>query len=471
MNKNYKTLRDALIESHAQLYNMSTKLNEFTKNINEGFQHIHDTFNIFFNETLQNENNALDSILKTQETTINVLNLLQKHILIDHFRDVIDHCKNHKLPSILLAPNILAEDLKTLNKKLENEHLTLAIPYTNIMSYYTRPSTSCHMTIDEILISIKIPLITLGSKWEIFDYIPIPFTHKNEICYIHAEQSYLAINSNENIIKLISGNSLKFCDKSDGLCYVDFFESHTDDSPLCAKALFQGKTPTELNNICSYKCEPRHAKPFIKKIENEIYILTNHPTNLEIYDHKTNHSKTLDVNATISGALKLKLPCHMDLRSKNEILIPKKFPCIKTEINKMQIHRILPTQWSTYDTLSIDSTSSNQVLFNNMSKILNQNWKKLTPNFEIKTTTQELKDRIKLMELKPPPKSLYESNFIGDLIHLVWLLILTILTLINLYLLIRLYISQMRSAPNILCTNPPPLPPRIHTIRRSITNN
>lgn len=163
MNRNYKELRGALIDSHADLFNISTKLNNFTREINEGFKNIHETFNIFLSDTLRHENNALDSLLKTQELTVNTLNVLQKHILIDHFRDVLEHCKNHKIPAILLSPQILGEDLKELDKKLFNEKLTLAIPHSNIMAYFTHPLATCHLSQDEILINVKIPLISLTS--------------------------------------------------------------------------------------------------------------------------------------------------------------------------------------------------------------------------------------------------------------------------------------------------------------------
>lgn len=75
-----------------------------------------------------------------------------------------------------------------------------------------------------------------------------------------------------------------------------------------------------------------------------------------------------------------------------------------------------------------------------MTKIFNKDWRIETPYFEIKTTQRNLETKLKDLELKTRHKSLYSSDFLGDIIYLVWL---STLTLIIIIIIISLYLLQL----------------------------
>ena len=51
-----------------------------------------------------------------------------------------------------------------------------AIPLTNIDTYYKLPITECLISSDIILVKIKIPLIQDKGEWELFEFVPLPFS-------------------------------------------------------------------------------------------------------------------------------------------------------------------------------------------------------------------------------------------------------------------------------------------------------
>lgn len=221
---------------------------------------------------------------------------------VGQYQEILEHCKSHRIPPSMIELQTLSEDLKTIQTKFRKENMTLAIGLDKIMLYYSHPLTHCQISETDIILNIKIPLITLESQWEVYTVTPIFFRDKNQICIIHADHSYLAHEEVTDTQKIISGTALKDCNIEEGLCFIDYFEGSSDDSPLCAKGLFRKKFATELNTICNYKCEPRHGKTILQKTSDNEYIITNLQTNLSAFDFTTSKLSTLPVHSEISGA-------------------------------------------------------------------------------------------------------------------------------------------------------------------------
>ena len=70
--------------------------------------------------------------------------------------------------------------------------------------------------------------------------------------------------------------------------------------------------------------------------------------------------------------------------------------------------------------MRVDAHDSSKILFENLNSILNKDWKMNTRNFEIKTSTDELRNSLKELKLQKPPESFFGSPWIGDLVTLCW---------------------------------------------------
>lgn len=56
------------------------------------------------------------------------------------------------------------------------------------------------------------------------------------------------------------------------------------------------------------------------------------------------------------------------------VIIPELFPCTISEVEEIQMGRILPLQWSKMETGSLEINLHSTFKFRNMTKIFNQDW-------------------------------------------------------------------------------------------------
>ena len=327
------------------------------------------------------------------------------------------------------------------------------------MNYYSYPLLTCQITDNEITLMVKIPTKQTSSQWEIYNFISTPFLNREEICYLHSEPSYVAYDNEKDETRIITGTDLKNCNENTGLCYLTQFEDSTEEFPLCIKNIFLNKPKIELNEICRYRCEKRHKKILLRKISENEYILTNVQENIQIYDKNKNTWEPLTIeNQTKLGAIKIKLPCNLELQIKNRTIIPQTIPCFKDNLQNTKYHRIIPVQWTDFDSLTIDKLSTGTSHFKNITNIFKENWKETTPNFEVKTTTKDLEKRLNLLELKEIPPGLFENAFLGDLIYTFWLTTISIIIILQSLTILKLYIKSKVG---------PPIPPRIIQIKKT----
>ena len=240
----------------------------------------------------------------------------------------------------------------------------------------------------------------------------------------------MAHESKENLIKSITGISLKKCKIDTGLCYIDYFESQSYESPVCVKAIFLQNTFLELNKVCNFQCEPAHGKTIIKKITHNTFTITNPQNYLYTLNHTSKETEKIKTNPETTGTLKVTLPCEVEIYHSNdsgktrETMIPRQFPCAKFETEKPILIRLLPLQWSKLDSVFISRNTDTTVTFTNLTKILNDKWKETTPHFNIKTTQKELEEKLKGLTLKHV--QMYENKLVLEIFFTTWLTILTI---------------------------------------------
>ena len=81
----------------------------------------------------------------------------------------------------------------------------------------------------------------------------------------------------------------------------------------------------------------------ITEIDEEIYVLTHIKVGINI-DCFNNYSHPINIQNHYIGSVKINLPCHCSLKIGNEVLIPKRFPCINKFSKNFKITHTIPTQ-------------------------------------------------------------------------------------------------------------------------------
>lgn len=243
---------------------------------------------------------------------------------------------------------------------------------------------------------------------------------------MHTDHALVAHDETSGTVKTISGTALNKCNIDSGLCFIDFFEPNQDDSPRCIKNIFLEKSFNEINNACNFRCEPVHNNIIVKKIKSNTFIISNPQDTLVLFDYTNNATKPLKLNNTLTGTIKLTLPCEKSLLfinktepEQNEVIIPRMFPCSKFNKEIATVTRILPLQWTNLDTVHISRVEDPSMTFTNLDKIINHEWKNIVPNFNIKTSQSEIETRLKNLTLKHIPQ--YQNKFIIETLIIIWL--------------------------------------------------
>ena len=429
LNNNYESLQNSVIENHMELINITKNVDYLATNIQHRFGELHSYLEKMIETQMQSDREDKQNIAELQALLMDFVTIIQNHLTTEYYQDIISHCKNHQLPPIVVSKEILRKDLLGLQENVRQQGYELAIPVEKILSYYSTRIVQCHQSEFDLQFELKIPLKTLDSQWILYSYVPVHFKYNNEICLIHTDNMYIAANKNE--VKSVAGNDLKTCDISSGLCYLDTFEDSLDESPLCAKALFQKQTLDELNQKCNFRCEPLHNRTIIKKISQSVYLLTNVPEGLYLQSTINKQEKVkLSYTSTAPGAIKLKVPCNMEVRKdepsgQSVVLIPLEFPCGKNTGLIHELQRIIPLQWAKLANVRITSHTGSNMMFPQLSTILNNDWKEVTPSFSIKTNQRTFEDRLKKAKLDIMSSNLDSSDFIWNILSLTWLIVLT----------------------------------------------
>lgn len=430
IKQNYDNLKDSIITSHAELLNVTTELTSFSTEVNKNFKNLYEDMKTIARHI--QKDSTITAVQGLQQTMLNVLNLIQTQLNNNYHKEITEHCKEGRISALVVPPQKLEEDLLELESNLKVQNLELAIPTTKIIKYYTSKLTRCELTEDTLIIQIKVPIKTKNAKWKLFDYIPIHYRHENELCILHTDHALVAYDESSLTLKTISGTGLKKCNIDSGLCYIDYFEPNQDDSPRCIKNIFLEKPFSEINSACNFRCEPLHDKIIVKRIKSNTYVISNPQDSLVLQNHITNTNKTLTLNMSLTGTIKITLPCENSLKFINasnpdqfEILIPRLFPCSKFEKEVPIINRILPVQWTNLDTAHFSSMERPSLIFSDLNKIINKNWKETVPNFNIRTSQKEFENKLKNLTLKHIPH--IENKFLLETIVTLWLGSLSIL--------------------------------------------
>jgi hypothetical protein len=285
----------------------------------------------------------------------------------------LSDCRNKFIPVSVIIPHILSKDLKRLNSSLSSRSRTLAIPPEAISIYLTQPLATCLISVNKIVVTIKVPTRQTGTVHKLIRMHPLPFAFDNNVCQINLETNY-ALQVNGDIIPL-SQFQLPQCDPThSSLCHVSRYERHTFHSATCiSSALSEFTLYSSIQQSCSLTCSHSRWPPTkVQQVDGHTFIIV-HPVLPIKVDCHGKESQNFTYRQEM-GHLKLVLPCRCTATipsspSQPIITITPDFPCaINSPFLMTFHHQILPAFVAVDDhIIGEDST------FENLDRIINRN--------------------------------------------------------------------------------------------------
>lgn len=294
-----------------------------------------------------------------------------------NFLKVMQQCKAHLIPSVLVETGALRKDLEKIQANLKKHDRELAININDIHTYLMVKSTDCYFSNNEIKIRIKIPHITRGNSYKYFSVEKQPYIYDDKVCVVDIEEDTI-VEKNGNTIIPLSKASTRDC-MSSLLCYVPRFPLHLSHSQYCLDVSLMGRTKIpELRKSCPQRCSDHNLKkPIILHIDYKEYgiIYPNSTIKVQCAGKK---DEVISTENQV-GLLTIKLSCACKILVGNEI-ITNEFPCPKDdEGSQAGITHEISASWAyAADELFINKHTS----FHNVTKVVDDAWIKQVPVYD-----------------------------------------------------------------------------------------
>lgn len=438
-------INEGVSETIKKISEDSKHFKEYEKSVAKAFETTETRIKYIERYTEEIQKSIKNSVDKQEVLTLNMLYnqylSLKRIVLLTRAlrrHAIINSCKDHKIPSDLVNPRILIKDLNELNKEIFPSGQGLAIQTPEISRYYEIPICDCSFTSTKLFIHIKVPIIQNNRQWQLYELVTTPFAWFNQTCSISHEPLYMAVSVTKHLkdsMRQISGTGLHQCKPyHDKLCYIPRFSADSLQGPQCAKKLYTGATVQEISQYCPMNCHSATAM-IISEIDEEIYVLTHIKNDLEIScDIQTGISQyKISSNFAGQGAIKIHLPCNCHLHSTNEIIIPKKFPCVEylTPFNTNVVH-IIPAVWSNLKSFILKPKMLHvSPTFKNLSECLNSNWTLQVPHLNLTSTKTNIDTVIDSIKNSFPIFDSYSDTYgaHSDTLFMIWNIVLSVLVI------------------------------------------
>jgi len=437
---------DLTSQDNENLLLTSNYFNNFTSKV----KNLTSTFNSSLN-TLQKEINKLrqnpELTNQMYVTSLNTLRLLYLNFYFDNLRNLKENCLQNKMSQTVIPKKVLLQELVKLNGILDQYDQTIAINLkTHVDLLYKLPIAACHHNNTHILIRVQIPVAKSNKGYKTYLNIPIPLIWENKVCTV-TKKHYKIITAKSQIFVLDSEHPN--CDKeSYPLCLLPRESILNDPDYHCIKHMLKENHIKILKTHCEFICNNVTDEPIITRLTPNKYLLTNIKKQFTLTCDQKNQSIIFPFKQT--GTLELKTPCDCELTDQNgQIYLEKIHPCDKSDFKLAKVTHLLPQIWTKFDTLDIKSMSKDRHAFTDETELINNNWQ-----FEI--TTLHLSDKFKVQKkihLINSEKEIFDSHELYFYIIGIWLLILSLITLIAFYCIV---INNAK----IAILTPPNLPPR-----------
>ncbi|KAF5285232.1 hypothetical protein FQA39_LY16731 [Lamprigera yunnana] len=151
---------DDLIVEHAQVIKF---INNLRQGLRNSVQQINATSEIFnkYHETVRKGFDKTDT--KIRLVTSYIYSTLTRLLRIERptvQAEVLNTCKDHKIPALIVQPLGLAADLTALEKDINSKNYRLAIPVEQLSKYYKLDIVDCTVADQKIYIHIRVPIIS-----------------------------------------------------------------------------------------------------------------------------------------------------------------------------------------------------------------------------------------------------------------------------------------------------------------------
>jgi hypothetical protein len=386
-----KNARQAITENHSALSSQHTHILELTDNFKNITDKVNSDFSKINNQFTQFQYELRDSKEISSAATKFIIHAIT-HLFARNFESarqslrqtILTDCKNNILPAGIIPQKTLEHELLTLQNKIDFKGYRLAIPITDITSYYTKRISECVIHESDISITLRIPIIENGIKYTLYNVIAIPQKHKDTTCTLLTKPMTLGISDNQKSIIPITDENKNFCDltaHNDNLCLLPkrpqlfYTESH------CILHMIRQTAIATIMSFCTFTCYPFH-EPIITTLHHNRFAITHPPPNLAT--RCGNKIEKLDnTNKNNPGALEILLKCECELLSENHVIIESNFPCPKDENMQNAAVHTLPALWTTFDSHKFDTLSDPFSAFQikTINGTFNQDWKKFIPAF------------------------------------------------------------------------------------------
>lgn len=447
LKHNYDELKDALIDEHKDILS-------FSKDVQISIQDIHSLMNLLdtklseIHTEVDNKFSPIEQRQRTFDLYIHISTIMFNYLVEYHkISSVLQSCKNHQLPSILVSQDILKNDLTKLEKTASKLNQELTLPISNLIPYYHLKLINCHIINNQLEVELKVPLKIKKTEFQLYEYTPLKFrSHDFQLCEWAQDTATLIFEVNTQAVYTLMGKDLQECNPQKHLCKVP--QTRTSNQvPQCARSLFLEKQLNEILKTCVFQCEPNHKELIVKQIGPEKFALTNAMSNLSVYDILQNTFTPLDLNTSLPGTLLITLSCTLELHqsispNETQIIIPSGFPCLKDYKKPLAIVHHLPVLWTEMAVNDVGYRLDSDVAAVGIRwKEYNTNWTSIVPHFSPISSNSEFTKRLHDIELKLPD---FDENDTINFIHfviIIWCGLLTLIVIILLYFLMKNHLN------------------------------
>lgn len=451
VDKKLNNLLDYVKAEHGHFASTQTKLQNFSRSINDILTKLHNDMK--HSEDIQTSNlRNLQFYLESQLLTNIEETWLYIYLTLyyNHLHQAELDCQDNRIPAALISQETLTTDLNQLQNKLKIQNLTLALQLSNTKYLYTLPIAKCHYDHQNILVQIQIPIKSLQTPHKTYLYRAVPFQWDNKICNLPSEK--LIIFKTKSTTYIVDTDNNNECNyQKTGLCLIPRQAPTSTPASKCINFLLTNTDISLLRKHCEFHCSNTPNYTIIQPLNINTFIITNMQDRMQV--HCASSSTSISIPYITRGAIELQLPCDCYLQEGNTTLINSIIPCDTRDYRTPTVYHLIPQPWTNLDNMDIDPLDEERrTHFYNVTEFVLPNWHLQTPTF-----TVNRKEPLQLFNHITPKNTWID--ILDDrrlLIHilLVWAALITLILLIAFY---NLHIMSIK-----LKTYTPALPPRDH---------
>ncbi|XP_039292520.1 protein PTHB1 [Nilaparvata lugens] len=194
-------------------------------------------------------------------------------------------------------------NLFRLEKGYKSKGHQLAIPLSDLQRYFDLPLTTCVVKENSMVLSLKVPLVSIGGQFQLHKYVRTPMYFDGQICQLQQQDFVLARRQEDGEIQVISGDHLSSCRAQDDfLCYLPRLVHGGHMSSRCMHHLFAATELKDIQQYCSLSCRPAKQELEIVEFSPSEYIVANIQANTTVTCEGVADSARLDTRGVTEHA-------------------------------------------------------------------------------------------------------------------------------------------------------------------------